>query len=289
MNQCKSFEMVEILQSFIHAMNYTKARNDIINYYLKLSDADFNWLGTWIVSLHDSENSLKFDQAVQGFSSNAKTPHDFVKQNIVSLRAKKTVFTVCLVYESNLVHYVAFVYDPVQKKLVSFDPGVELYHHGQKTIVPQIRNIFFQHGLIGNQQGGQLQQNLGRCSDFRFCGKTWGPQYNGNHKTSLPADAFCQSWTIFFILRVLIAQDDKYDFVRDWCKIPPTQREFLIITYFMIPNLTQFSSLRNKYMSYLGHYTFSQILDNTMKYVEKCHLISWKAQQAITCPRKSKK
>jgi hypothetical protein len=287
--KCRSIEIVEILQSFIHSMNTKKVRSEIIKFYIELSDKKNNveWLGTWTVSLQDK--NLKVSQQIHELQW-SESLEELVSKNKNIFVSKICMFTVCIVYDINLVHFVSFLYFPSQKKLVSFDPGVELYLHGQQTILPKIRMAFCKNGLVSSTKIIPTQ-NMGRCSEFTFCGKKWGIQYNGNHKTDLPADSFCQTWSLFFLIRFLIQEGYDFSFVEKWCKVHPQQREFIIISYFMIPSLTHFSSLRKVYLGYVKNnnpqYTFSIVLSKVMNYVENCHLNTKKSNQNIKCSMKN--
>lgn len=237
---CKDYRIVELIQAFIYTMNDKSLRTDIIKYHIgKYGHKDMQWLGTWIVESTGSlqKRTLRFMQKNDQLPCFDDSIDKYVCMNKGKLLEKTSLFTVCIVYEMNLVHFVSFIYDPQHKKLTSFDPGVELYHHGQKTILPLLRRAFFRNKLI---QGTRIvpQENLGRCTQYTFCGKKWGVQYNGNHFSNLPADSFCQTWTIFFLITFLRTKN--FEFVAEWCDKNPNQREFIIIKKFMLPFLTRF-------------------------------------------------
>ena len=145
------------------------------------------------------------------------------------------MFTVCLVYDEHLVHYVAFLYVSKERRLISFDPGVQIYLHGQKTIVPRIEKYFMSEDLIDSDV------RLGHCHQFRWKGKRMGVQYTGLEDRP---DAFCQTWTIFFLVRFLYSKshrvDDIHRFVREWCKILPKNRAVMLTEQFIIPTLMYF-------------------------------------------------
>lgn len=239
-------DISHLLQRFIYTMNEEPIRNHIITQSIRLSspESSFSWLGTWNLELGNS-GTVRFRHS-----------HQSVEEYLQSLsfrRDKIYVFTVCLVYDGNRVHYVAFVYFPTLHRLYSFDPGVELYRHGEKTIIPSIRKGFYQKGWITSKTL-LTQQNVGRCHDYSFCGKKWGLQYNARHDSlsSLPADAFCQTWTLFFLTR-LIQQLHPTDmsFVHQWCRIHPTHRESFLLSFFILPQLTYCPFLKKEYMSQL--------------------------------------
>lgn len=279
---CKNFEMIKIIQSFIHTMNDKSLRTEIINHYLKKRRNDFNWLGTWTVELNNNNNLNVIQNINQLSKSNEYSLENLINKNIDKFQEKICLFTVCIVYEINLVHFVSFIYFPNEKKLISFDPGVELYLHGQNTILPNIRKVFKKNKLISNIQI-KTQQNLGTCTAFNFCGKKWGIQYNGNHNTNLPADSFCQTWTIFFLIKYI--QNNNFNFVSEWCKEHPSQREFIIIKEFMIPFTQRFKNVQNTYLLYLNHNEQSDDIKNVLKKL-KNYLKNCNKKLTITCPLK---
>ena len=317
---CKSGELSGLLQSFIYAANDTIDRNTIINYYIHSTQNQntHQWLGTWHLNysgkpltqnqLNQSnqqqskrkcqQNLITVSEIVpellnskaqnQRGKQQSKNLNEFVAQSSTKIRSKISLFTVCVTYEGNSVHFVSYIYYPDQGKLISFDPGVEVYHHGQKTIVPCIRQAFHKCGLISNAQINN-DLDLGRCTDFEFCGKVYGVQFNG-----IAQDAFCQSWTLFFLIRSLFASHSDHSFVNSWCKISPSQREFLIIIYFIIPSLNHFEEFRENYLkiveSHVGPMSFTTVLDKIYDYATNCHLSQCKTpgSQQIVCANKKK-
>jgi len=273
---CKNHEIVEMIQSFIHTMNDKSLRTEIIEYHLKKNKIkNAKWLGTWMVELKNQNLELIQQNDKLPFFDNSIQKYITLNKN--SFLDHIGLFTVCIIYEVNLVHFVSFICDPFQKKLISFDPGVELYLHGQNTILPLIRKAFYKNKLI---QGIRIvpQQNIGRCTQYSFCGKKWGVQYNGNHNTSLPADSFCQTWTIFFL--VTFIKQKNFDFVAKWCDTHPNQREFIVIKEFMIPYLIRFKNVRQLYIEYLNnHYDLKEIIQFLKAYITTCN-----KKQAIKCP-----
>jgi hypothetical protein len=307
---CKSREISGLLQSFIYAANDPKDRNTIINYYINLTNSSktHQWLGTWHLEYSGKpltqnqlsqskqqqskrkclQHLIKVSESVPELSGFSDKINEFVEKNKNSIQRKISLFTVCVTYEGNSVHFVSYIYYPSEGKLISFDPGVEVYHHGQKTIVPCIRQAFHKCGLISNAQSNQ-NVDLGRCTDFEFCGKIYGVQFNGTNQ-----DAFCQSWTLFFLIRSLFTTHNDHSFVSNWCKISPVQREFLIIIYFIIPSLSHFEEFRLKYLdivkNHVGEMNLVEVLDKIYDYATKCHLASCKTpnSQKISCQRQKK-
>lgn len=277
---CKNHEIVEMIQSFIHTMNDKSLRTDIVEYHLKKNKIkNAKWLGTWMVELKNHNLELIQDNDKLPVFDNSITKYIALNKN--AFQDNIGLFTVCIIYEINLVHFVSFIYDPFQKKLISFDPGVELYLHGQNTILPLIRKAFYKNKLI---QGIKIvpQQNIGRCTQYSFCGKKWGVQYNGNHNTNLPADSFCQTWTIFFLVKFI--KQKNFDFVKEWCDTHPNQREFIVIKEFMIPYLVRFKKVRQLYTEYLNNqYDLKEIIQFLKMYIARCN-----KKQAIKCPIETK-
>lgn len=289
---CKSNKNIDMIQSFIHTMNDKKLRTEIIKHSLHLSgkQESYQWLGTWIVQ--KTKKDLQNVQNIQQLSFSLSSVSHLVSKNKTKLEQKNSIFTVCILYDINLVHYVSFLYFPNHKKLISFDPGVELYLHGRETIVPLIRKAFYENELIKSLPI-QQSENLGRCHEFSFCGKNWGIQYNGKNYHKLPADSFCQTWTIFFITRYLMQPKEDFSFIKYWCKINPHEREYFIISFFIIPYLTHFKNVQNQYLYHLQKtYSFSnvslpEILHELFQYIEVCHLSNACSNLKIQCNKKA--
>jgi hypothetical protein len=246
-------------------MNDKRVRSEIIKYYIDLSSKkNIKWLGTWTISLDDD---CRLMDPIQQLKSQDSVKN-LIHKNKNSFIESTCLFTVNIVYEINKVHYVSFIYNPDDKILISFDPGVQLYHHGQKTIIPFIRKTFNESGLIASRQFLR-EHNLGTCHDYSFCGKKWGIQYNGRNESSLPADSFCQTWTIYFFIRYLIETD--FEYVKNWCRVAPKKREFIITSFFLIPNILKFKSLQIVYMKYLENkYSLSEIMSVLYNFAETC-------------------
>lgn len=279
MNQFKkTYSISQYLQPFIYTMNDERVRNKLIHQAIQLSPSStYRWIGTWTIEM-DSSQQLRF--------RDSKKPFEQYVKRLSFENDKIYLFTVCLVYEGNKVHYVAFIYSPQLKQLLSFDPGVELYHHGQKTIVPYIRKTFYHCNWIESNQLKQ-RQNVGTCQDYSFCGKKWGIQYNADHRTSLPADAFCQTWTIFFLTRFMLQRSPMdMSFIHQWCKVHPNRRELFLLNFFILPQLKCCPSLEKEYISQLNIRTrleYNNILLLLVEYTE--YLFLHNSLPKITCPK----
>ena len=225
-------------QYIIYHFNDLKVRNDIINKELKnykktekilyfgtinirknnkdemilVSDYDIN---SW-KKVMSKDNLKKIEN--QNFN-------EFIELNKKIFQEKKTIFTVCYHYNTVNVHYVSFVYDPKEKELISFDPGVDVYPEGQKEIVPALTKAFRKAKLL------KKTEELGKtCNKHRylFRNEPIGIQYNSKTK-----DAFCQSWTLYFLLQ----QIRQKNIVRKVCRIHPANREIFLFKEFIIPIL----------------------------------------------------
>lgn len=250
-----------IMQHFIYTMNDPIYRNDIMKYHLVHSHKTktHQWMGTWVLS--QKSDSLFFKETDPLFGKQKFTGKNlsFFLQSVQNKFEKYPVsmFTVCLVYDEYLVHYVSFIYLSSEKQLISFDPGVDIYPHGQKTIVPLLQAEFRDLGLINTKKS---ENRLGYCHNIRW--KARGLQFTGveNHP-----DAFCQSWTIFFMIRFLYSDggEDQYEtikqFVHDWCNIRPHRRAVMLTERFIIPSLLYFPKIL-KHLKQMTHYKDSAVL-----------------------------
>lgn len=258
MHECKYSYDYGFLQNFIYFMNSPTVRNEIIRKFYK-TQPSVEWWGTFyvsgpkhklVVTAHDNrvieESLLKF---FQEFSKQLKNN-------------KINIYTICYQYENNHVHYITDVYDNRTQSIYHFDPGVSLYEHGQKTIIPSWERQYKNLGLL------KTSTDLGTCHTFSWKGKKMGVQYDGS-SGDFPADAFCQTWTIFFLYR-LSFNISNYNFVKQWCGIRPSKRKAFLISNFIIPFLTQ---NKKYYQSVLKMGKLSKkiaYIDILFDIVEKC-------------------
>lgn len=238
------------LQSFIYCLNDENVRTSILKKSLG-ANKEYQWLGTWYVRNQNENRTGKKVELV--ISKPCSFEKKLDKRLLECIRDKKKLFlegsrykafTVCIFYELNSVHFVSFCFDRKKKELVSFDPGVELYLHGMKTIVPQIRNHFYDAGLIPSRFLSQDRFTLGRCQNFKFRGKKYGVQFNGKN-IDFPADAFCQTWTLFFIQR--LTETGNHGFLVEWCGKKPRHRVGFLMESFILPNLRNNRYVQKKY------------------------------------------
>jgi hypothetical protein len=297
-----------LIQNLIYLMNDNKLRKEIMTYYinhLELSK-DYKWCGTLNLLLNGENNEITFRKKEIIESSNGqyefsnldelqqmtqqqykldkinfKNLTKLIKTNLKRFTEKKhNLFTVVLVYNGYSCHYVSFIYKKEEKKLISFDPGVLLYTHGQDTIVPVMTRIFKSLGLIESE----TQLKLGTCNK-EFCSKKYGIQFNGRTEFSLAADAFCQTWTIFFLYRYLLSESD-VKFVDDWCEVPPQDRECFVLSFFLIPTIMSFKRAKEHYLDILKgsldrKYTFNEISNILFTYIEKNLLHRFKPRDIV--------
>jgi hypothetical protein len=204
-------EVNNILQELIYLFNEDGVRNSIINRVLKQNKTRYVWKGTFMLSKDEP-----FQQYRKWRLSNTKL----------------YLFSVGYVYNGNSVHYVAFILDPKKKQLICFDPGYNLYLYGSHKIIPIIVKQLKNDEIITNQIVLKT-----KCPK-KYYKENYGLQYNGQspYKILLPADAFCQTWTLYFLSTFIKLKED-ITFFEEWCKIRPPIREFFILESFILPNL----------------------------------------------------
>jgi len=134
----------------------------------------------------------------------------------------------------NSIHFVSFLYDESRRQLVCFDPGFNLYQNGTRVVIPIVTNLFIRLGWISDEDASIP---VGRCKKL-YHGRRYGVQYNGEDpdRVGLAADAFCQSWSLFFIISCILFRGD-WSFVEHWCSIEPQQREQFIMERFFLPHV----------------------------------------------------
>lgn len=257
-------ENVGLLQSFIHLMNDMETRNEIMAYHMRQSTTPCRWWGTWFVRV-SGNHSLTLTDTDPVWKYKPTSLQDLVRHLDKKKRSASTLcmFTVCLQYDAYSVHYVSFVYK--DRTLLSFDPGVRVYPHGQKTIVPRIQKLMESLQMI------DTHRVEGACTAFCFRQKKHGVQFNGRVHQKLPADAFCQTWTVFFLVRLFSLTDASIEsmssLVQRWCSIPPGKREYFLMTMFILPTLTYFPKVMKK----LGG---KEVMEALLAPVEQCFFSS---------------
>lgn len=252
------------LQEIIYFMNDADVRHRILSDALQKNQL-YTYLGTWILSygfdrnvtIHPSAKDPFFDpqpnQSLTDFLQQKK--HHFVQKET------KKLFCVCIQYDGNRVHFVSFVYDPSKLSLSSFDSGIELYTHGVQTLIPIVQKAFRDAGFTRHTKSNIM----GRCYEYKLQGKAPGIQYNGK-KNTFPADAFCQSWSIFFLTKLI--QDGNYSFIRYWCRVRPIFRERYIIKHFLLPTFR--SNTKIKRLLHKKGFDYTYLMDILEKQTKSC-------------------
>lgn len=223
------FHMSSLLQNIIYFFNQTKIRDFVIQHFISLYNLNDQvcWDGTYYFDEKGIMDSYYHQDLQQ-----ATNLDDFIKSRKMFFGKNKkhpfVIFTACILYEENKVHYLAFVFNRLKQMLVCFDPGIRLYHKGQDILVPLIAKSFVKCGLIPSLK---YIERVGLCGK-KFYGKQWGIQYQGSNpaQTNLPADSFCQLWTICFLVEFMKNQCSD-NFLSHWCSVPPSIRESFALTY----------------------------------------------------------
>lgn len=225
-----------VVQELIYFFNEPVIRNYLVNMYLHqlYPETVCQYAGTFFLKeLSDDSLDLEMDNGHHPQQTDSNFKSGLLKNKDLFLtKGKKTLFTLAILYHGNAIHFVSFLYDYPDGKLICFDPGYNLYQNGTRVLIPNCRNIFLQLGWIRTEDDCVI---IGRCHKI-YHGRRYGIQYNGTDpdKVRLPADAFCQSWTLFFVLTCIMYNGD-WNFVWAWCKIKPSQREQFILERFFFP------------------------------------------------------
>lgn len=225
MESCKFLHEDGFLQYFIYYMNDPNVRNAVVEKFFR-NQKQFKWWGTFYLSGTPQKMVVQRNNDAVVM----EPLHDFFDSFQKKLRNNKiNIYTLCYEYDGNRVHYISDLYDATKKQLIHFDPGISLYDHGQKTIIPTWEKQYRKYKLVGKSK------EIGTCNTFRWRGKKTGVQYDKSD-SFFPADSFCQTWTIFFFYRLSLAPHD-LSFVTRWCKIPPPKRKLFLLCNFILPFL----------------------------------------------------
>jgi hypothetical protein len=229
MSSNPKFTMSSLLQNIIYFFNQTKIRNYVIEHFIEMYHVKEKvvWDGTYYFNEEgkmDNYYHPELKEKSTTLTEFIKSRKPFHEKN----KKKFIIFTACILYEENKVHYLAFVYDTQRQLLVCFDPGIRLYHKGQDILVPLLAKTFKECRLIPTLKN---IERVGLCSK-KFYGQQWGIQYEGSNpkQTNLPADSFCQLWTICFLVE-FIKNRCSDTFLSHWCTVPPKIRESFALTY----------------------------------------------------------
>ena len=238
----------DMMQNIIYFFNQPEIRNYVIKHYLDL--LPHGKYVDWDQSYYFNEDGMMDSHYHPDHPDTSLT--DFIRSREVYKKIKKNhfiIFTCCILYEGSRVHFLSFVYKATVPVLVSFDPGIHLYHKGQDVLVPLIEKSFTEAGLLSATKKPGVER-IGLCSKEYF-NKKFGIQYDGSNPlhTNLPADSFCQSWTLFFLIEFLRHKcSDR--FVSSWCKINPDYRETFILMYYFLPWLQQDKFIYNEWLQF---------------------------------------
>ena len=239
-NRCEivNDKLSYLAQYIIYFFNRLPNRNKVIRDAIKREKKDhaFTNFGTWYV--HGPKHELKFCKPFD------KELHPNLRKlskelNVLQFMKKfkkdfeirrKILFTVCYCYGKQSVHFISFIYDPVKRQLIHFDPGYLLYPEGQKILVPSIVAVFKKCKLIDNTASSDIELG-GDCKKYLYNlqKQEIGIQFNGRNR-----DAFCQSWTLHF----LVNEIHKYDkSIEKYCRIKAPNRPLYLFKHFIIPFL----------------------------------------------------
>ena len=251
-NRCQivNQELGRLGQYIIYFFNKLPIRSKVIKSAITQykKDDKFCYFGTWYLrgqkfklnfdSPYDKELETDFDDFQKNMSLS-----NFIKKHVEHFELKrKILFTCCYCYDYASVHFVSFIYDSKRRKLTHFDPGVHVYPKGQEVLVPSVVKAFKRAKLIEKNKYGKSNDELGDdCPRYQYILKQEpiGIQYDGNHR-----DAFCQSWTLFFLVDQIKHFDES---VEDLCRITPENRELHLYQHFIIPFLKK----KGNYPKYL--------------------------------------
>ena len=244
-------ELGRLGQYIIYFFNKLPIRSKVIKSAIRQykKDDKFCYFGTWY--LRGPKFKLNFDDP---YDHELETDFEFFKKNMTLSNflkkhsgnfelKRKIMFTCCYCYDYASVHFVSFIYDSKRRKLTHFDPGVHLYPKGQEVLVPSVVKAFKLAKLIEKNKYGKPNDELGDdCPRYQYILKQEpiGIQYNGNNR-----DAFCQSWTLFFLVDQIKHFDES---VENLCRIIPENRELHLYEHFIIPFLKK----KGNYPKYLN-------------------------------------
>jgi hypothetical protein len=221
----------EDLQQFIYDLNGSKLRTQIMKMCLKTSNAKgiYRWMGT-----------IRF---TEGMPDLQKTKLLGSLQGKISRCSFDTIFlfTLSYLYEGNRIHYIAVTYDKKTKTVVIFDSGYNLYPVGKTILIPLVKRMFLslsskilffeKTSCQSSKYGVQLKKDTKRHIKLN----------NDSHR-----DAFCQSWSLFFLMCYVRYQGD-LNYFEKWCQLKSNQRLEYLIQNFVIPVINSNRYLFQKY------------------------------------------
>lgn len=178
---------------------------------------------------------------------------DKMKAWLADVACQEAAFTICISYGVRSVHFVAVVLQKADKsgsiRVVSFDSGSNLYPHGERVVLPALRRVLrtlTRHVSHVKTHVGVCPHHVSTPTTFRH--RRFGLQFDASTVHRLPADAFCQCWSLFFLVEWAMREGEARTqhgaFARQWCQIPPQDRRAFLLRSFILPALAQDGTLR---------------------------------------------
>lgn len=237
------------IQYLIYFFNQPKVRDYVIGHHIKILPAgkDVVWDGTYFFN-----EMGEMDASHHPGSNNVPLCAFLAKRKAYTenKKARHVLSTCCVTYKVNSVHFLSLIYDRKKRTLIFFDPGIRLYEKGQEVVVPVVWDAF-----TTNKWADKIER-VGLCAKA-FKGKRWGIQYDGG-SSNLPADSFCQSWTLFYLVEFLRNKcSDK--FFSHWCTIPPNKREAFMLMNFFLPHIQNHAFLDDEWEHFYAKGDLTQI------------------------------
>lgn len=166
---------------------------------------------------------------------------------------REAAFTICISYGVRSVHFVAVVlqkeasHDHKNIHVISFDSGSHLYPHGERVVLPALRRTLRRladHVSRVKAHIGVCPHHVSTPASFRH--RRFGLQFDASTVHSLPADAFCQCWSLFFLVEWAMrgVRAERGAFAWQWCRIPPKDRRAFLLRAFILPALALDGTLR---------------------------------------------
>lgn len=246
------FQTTDMIQNMIYFFNQPSVRDHVIKIHTQILPAGkkVRWDGTYFFNEKGDMDPFHH----QDLGKHPMSFQEFLTQRKVYQKGgddcRFILSTCCVTYEGNRVHFLSLIYDKKKQVLVFFDPGIHLYEKGQDAAVPIVSNAF------RNNKLAKKIERLGLCAG-NYHGKRWGIQYDGG-SSKLPADSFCQSWSLYYLVEFLRNKcSDK--FFPLWCSIPPERRETFIMMNFFMPHLQNHPFLYEEWKNFYPNGDMSQL------------------------------
>lgn len=253
-------DKLNVVQNLIYFFNEVSTRDYMVKLYAKklFPRTRCEYMGTLFVREEDDDSHALLVERLENDGSESEMGHmtldDFMHKRMSKLTRKSRrpnkLFTVAILYKLSAIHFVSFMYNSSARKLITFDPGANLYLNGSRVIIPNVINTFVSLGLIDDTDRVAI---TGLCGT-KHNGRRYGVQYNGEdpRHTSLPADAFCQSWSLLFVI-MCIVYDGDHSFVDTWCAIRPAHREAFVTERLFLSHVMTQPVLLERFRKEYGH------------------------------------